>query len=412
MIGRRRGVIGAPRSLGEVVRRAHLGMALMAMALAGALLLLAGLVALRAYQTSNLQLMARSVAYTVEAAVVFRDSGDVQQTLAHMLAHEGVAHAVVRDAQDAVFAQWQSAAPGLHARAGQALARLLALAPAIAPIRYEGSPMGEVELRGDGQGLLNFVLTGLAVLLACMTVIGAVGLLLARRMLRDMVMPLQALAQVARAVRREHVTGLRVPPARLAELRELGDDFNALLGELEQRERLLEEKNTELTRRALHDSLTGLPNRASFEQHLQAAIERARGAVQPMALLFIDCDRFKQVNDTHGHAAGDALLMEVARRLQAPLRPGDVAARLGGDEFAVIMASSASQADAQALAERVLAAMAEPLVLAAGVALQPAVSVGVAVFPQQGGDVESLLHSADAAMYQVKAHRRRRMTDA
>ncbi|MHA7600330.1 diguanylate cyclase domain-containing protein [Alicycliphilus sp. T452] len=410
-MAQRNGAVGRPSSLRGVVRRAHLGMALMAMALAGSLLLLAGLVALRVHLANNLQLMARSVAYTVEAAVVFKDAEEAGQALARMLAREGVARAVVRDAEGAVFAQWQGAEPGLRARTGQALARLALLAPAVAPIRYEGTPMGTVELHGDGQALLNFVLTGLAALLACTAVSGAVGLLLARRMLRDMVTPLQALAQVARAVRRERATGLRVPPARLAELRELGDDFNALLGELEDREALLHQKNAELQQRALHDSLTGLPNRASFEQHLQAAIVRARGAGQAMALLFIDCDRFKQVNDTHGHAAGDALLVEVARRLQAQVRAGDVAARLGGDEFAVIMAPPAAQAEAKALAGRVAAAMREPLVLEGGGVLRPQVSVGVAVFPQQGRDMESLLHSADAAMYEEKACRGRRMTD-
>ena len=115
-MGQGHGAVNAPSSLRGVVRRAHLGMALMAMALAGSLLLLAGLVALRVNLESNLQLMARSVAYTVEAAVVFKDAEDAGQTLAHMLAHEGVARAVVRDAQGAVFAQWQGAAPGLRAR--------------------------------------------------------------------------------------------------------------------------------------------------------------------------------------------------------------------------------------------------------------------------------------------------------
>ena len=398
-------------SLRGVVRRAHLGMALMAMALAGSLLLLAGLVALRVNLESNLQLMARSVAYTVEAAVVFKDTEDAGQTLAHMLANEGVARAVVRDAQGAVFAQWQGAAPGLRARTGQALAQMALLAPAVAPIRHDGAPMGTVELHADGQALLSFVLTGLAALLACTAVSGVVGLLLARRMLRDMVTPLQALAQVAHAVRIDHATGLRVPPARLAELSQLGDDFNALLGELEDREALLQQKNAELRQIALHDSLTGLPNRASFEQHLQAAIAQARATGQSMALLFIDCDRFKQVNDTHGHAAGDALLIEVARRLQSQLRAGDVAVRLGGDEFAVVMAPPAGEVEATALSSRVSVAMLAPLVLKGGGILQPSVSAGSAVFPRQGSDMESLLRSADAAMYEVKARRGRRMTD-
>ena len=394
------GAARGPLSLRDVVHRAHLGMALVAMALAGSLLLLAGLFALRVHIGSNLELTARSVAYTVEAALVFRDAEDAQQTLARMLAGEGVAQAQVRDAQGKVFAQWQRSGSGPRARMGATLARLVGSQQAMAPILFGGVAVGQVELLGDGQGMLNFVLSGVAVS-------GAVGMALSRRMLRDIVTPLQALARVARAVHHERAVGQRVPPARLAELRALGDDFNALLDELERRQSLLEEKNAQLTHSALHDSLTGLPNRAHFEHFLQEALARAHAGGQPMALLFLDNDGFKQVNDTHGHGAGDVLLAEVARRVQAQLRPGDLAARLGGDEFAVVMAPAATGPQAEAMAARLGQAIAAPLRLASGVELHPAASIGVALFPQQGADMEALLRAADAAMYHVKGRRRR-----
>ncbi|WP_187172786.1 diguanylate cyclase domain-containing protein, partial [Enterococcus faecium] len=139
--------------------------------------------------------------------------------------------------------------------------------------------------------------------------------------------------------------GLRVPPARIAEMDALGDDFNALLEELERREALLEQRNEELSRQALHDSLTGLPNRAYFEQHLQARLAEARRAGTSVALLFLDNDHFKSVNDRHGHAAGDALLVAVAQRLRAQLRESDLVARLGGDEFAIVMAPAQNTQD-------------------------------------------------------------------
>lgn len=130
-----------------------------------------------------------------------------------------------------------------------------------------------------------------------------------------------------------------------------------------------------------------------------------------MALLFLDNDGFKQVNDTYGHAAGDVLLAEVARRVQAQLRPGDLAARLGGDEFAVVMAPVATLPDAEAMAARLGQAIAAPLRLASGGELHPAASIGVALFPQQGSDMEALLRAADVAMYHVKGRRRRAGTD-
>lgn len=164
------GAAPGPLSLRGVVHRAHLGMALVAMALAGSLLLLAGLFALRAHIGSNLELTARSVAYTVEAALVFRDAEDAQQTLARMLASEGVAQAQVRDAQGKVFAQWQRSAAGPRARLGATLARLVGSQQAVAPILFGGVAVGQVALHGDGQGMLNFLLSGVAVLLLCTAV--------------------------------------------------------------------------------------------------------------------------------------------------------------------------------------------------------------------------------------------------
>ncbi len=398
----------AQRSLRDVMYRAHLGMALLAMSLVGTLLLLAGLFALRAYSINNLELTARTVAYTVEAALVFGDAEDAQQTLSRMLAREGVAQARVRDAQSRVFAQWQQQVPDAQAQLARALAQTLGGDWREAPISVGGMTVGLVELQGDGRRMLSFLLLGLAVLLGCALLSGLLGWVLSRRMLRDIVTPLQRLAAVAREVRQHRAVGLRVPPVRLAELQSLGDDFNALLQELEGRQALLEEKNAELSHSAGHDSLTDLPNRAHFETFLRSSIDAARAREQSLALLFMDCDGFKQVNDLHGHAVGDALLVELAKRLQAQLRPGDLAARLGGDEFAIVMAAPADALQAQAVTERLQQALLAPLHLPSGVVLQLMVSVGVAVFPQQGQEMTELLRAADMAMYHVKGRRRRR----
>lgn len=186
----------------------------------------------------------------------------------------------------------------------------------------------------------------------------------------------------------------------------LGDDFNALPDELERRATLLEEKNATLTHQATHDGLAGLPNRACFEQRLQDALRAAQRERALVALLFLDSDRFKQVNDTHGHAAGDAMLAAVARRISLQLRAGDLAARLGGDEFAIVVASLRDPQDALRLAHRAIAAMDEPVPLPDGTCLRPSVSIGIALYPEHGGDMASLLRAADAAMYHVKARRR------
>ena len=397
---------GGQTSLRDVVHRAHLGMALVAVALAGMLLLVVGVAALRVYLGHNLQLMARSLAYTVEAAVVFGDRAETQEVLERIVRDEGVADARVILTGGAVFAQWNQGRERMDFRLGEALARAVGLAPAAEPIRHDGQLVGSVALRSDGQGLLRFLVAGMAALALCTTVSGIVGIVLSRRMLGDIVTPLQHLARVARAVHRDRALGERVPPARIAELRELGDDFNALLDELEARQAHLQQQNSVLKHQAHHDGLTGLSNRAHFEQRLQSALAEAGAEEAQLAVLFLDNDHFKQVNDTHGHAAGDALLVAVAQRMRAQVRDSDLVARLGGDEFAVLLPSVRGAQDAARIAEKILQAMQAAVPLPEGRSLQPSVSIGIALYPEHGRTMDALMEAADTAMYQAKTHRR------
>ena len=151
---------------------------------------------------------------------------------------------------------------------------------------------------------------------------------------------------------------------------------------------------------ALHDTLTGLPNRALFQSRAAAACASATRS-DPTALVLIDLDRFKHVNDTLGHHAGDALLQVVAQRLQAAVRTDDAVARLGGDEFGLVLPSVGDEASALALLEQLTARLAEELQLE-GMTLSIEASIGIALAPQHGTDVETLLKRADAAMYRGK----------
>ena len=152
---------------------------------------------------------------------------------------------------------------------------------------------------------------------------------------------------------------------------------------------------------ALHDALTGLPNRVLFGQRLDHAVLRARRSGRLVSLLFADLDRFKQVNDVHGHQKGDELLRAVAERLTALLRPGDTLARLSGDEFVVLCEDLGDQSQAESLATRIESALAEPFLLS-GKEVRVTASVGIA-FAGTGEDVPGLLlRDADEAMYQAK----------
>lgn len=171
----------------------------------------------------------------------------------------------------------------------------------------------------------------------------------------------------------------------------------------------LQSANAELRRRAFLDPLTDLPNRLLFEDRLQHALSRSGREEQRagppnrmdrVAVLCIDLDGFKPVNDSFGHAAGDEVLRQVARRLAATARERDTVARIGGDEFVLLMEDVPSMADCAALALRLLAALAEPIVVQ-GQPLQISGSVGIAVFPDHG-EAHKLMVQADAAMYSAK----------
>ncbi|WP_349367993.1 EAL domain-containing protein [Salinarimonas sp.] len=158
-------------------------------------------------------------------------------------------------------------------------------------------------------------------------------------------------------------------------------------------------------RMARHDSLTDLANRACFRERLDDALARARDTGESVALLCLDLDRFKTVNDTLGHPVGDALLRAVAGRLAGQIRGGDLIARLGGDEFAVLQIGAAQPEAARSLAQRLVDALSTP-VSVAGRDLSVGLSVGVALSPQDGVDADALFKNADLALYRAKGEGR------
>jgi len=155
-----------------------------------------------------------------------------------------------------------------------------------------------------------------------------------------------------------------------------------------------------LERSALHDPLTGLPNRTLFQDRLGQALRQSHRNATALALLLMDVDRFKEINDTFGHEYGDALLRQLGERLQERVRESDTIARLGGDEFAVLL-PNCDESGAVATAERLLSAFDEPFTLE-GQPIAATASVGIAVFPTHGLDVQTLMRRADIAMYIAK----------
>lgn len=193
----------------------------------------------------------------------------------------------------------------------------------------------------------------------------------------------------------------------------LQQQANALESELRRRdecERVLDSQNVriaalkaaqaELESLAGQDSLTGLPNRRIFTDRLAHAVERAARTGNPLALIYVDLDEFKELNDRHGHAAGDELLKQVGTRLRLCLRAADTACRWGGDEFAVIMEDT-DEAQAATLMQRIVNALGEAFFLG-DASIDVSASVGISSYPDDASDAAALVRNADAAMYRAK----------
>ncbi|MEA2360980.1 MAG: hypothetical protein QOD71_125 [Thermoleophilaceae bacterium] len=236
--------------------------------------------------------------------------------------------------------------------------------------------------------LLGLSAVAVAVLLAA---------LLAGRLSKSLVRPLEQLARAARSLAAGNLDH-RVAIDSTSELNEVGGTFNAMA-------EALERQREELERQAFTDSLTGLANRALFEDRARHALQRLAGGGQRVAVLVLDVDGFKLVNDGLGHSSGDALLRHAAERMTGVLRPSDTLARLGSDEFAVLLENVRGLDDALGTAERMREAFRDPFILK-GTEVVVSASVGIAMSTDSTRDEAELLRRADMAMYRVKQHGR------
>lgn len=390
------------RRLRSVLRRGHLSVALVAVVLASLSLTLLGILALKVYADHNLHLIARAINYTVEAAVVFDDKTAASEALAMIASTEAVAEAKIYNVEGELLAYWRRPESGFLSRVEMLLANGLLEQPISVPIEHQGKQVGAVIVSGHGANVLRFLLSGLFGVIVCTALSAWSALYLSRRLLNGITGPLHKLAEVAHAARSERAFNRRVPSAQIAEMDSLGNDFNALLDELESWQSHLKIENQALAHKASHDSLTNLPNRAYFAARLARTLRSTNPANDKVAVLFLDSDRFKNINDTYGHAAGDAVLVAVATRVRAQLRENDVVARFGGDEFAILLAPLYHVEDAQRIADKIIASMQEPVELPGHISIVTSLSIGIAVYPEHGATPDLLLCAADAAMYQAK----------
>lgn len=370
----------------------------------------------RQRQGDAAELAAIQLGNNIAAMLVFNDPTEAERELALLADRRELSGIALYDAKGKLFASvkdltvlaWSQptleTAPELTPqRTYNGLAIELTI-----PIQVKGQLEGVLYVKETLHKLLGWFLRGLVIMSALMMLIYLAAARLLVRIQRQALQPLVELSALAERIAAERNFSLRAPLVDNNEIGSLTLRFNELLkraeiwqSELNSQLQQQAERGDELEILALTDSLTQLPNRLYFGQLLQNMVSNSANSQQMSALMFIDLDNFKFVNDNYGHDAGDEVLIEISRRIQSCIRSDDTLCRLGGDEFALLLPKKITPQLIEQICLRLLQKVREPLWVKSA-QMPVSLSIGVAFCPDHSADTATLLQQADEAMYRTK----------
>ncbi len=373
-----------------------------------------GFVSGRTAMLEDLHAQASMIAANSTAAVVFNDPRAATEILSALRASPAVKQAALfneerqyfagyrRDSGDADIVSFSPENAKDHAFSAAYL-------DLYQKVIHDNRWVGTLYLRADLAPLYQRLLWYGMTILVMAALALAVGFALISKLQRTITMPITRLADLSRQISDKRDYSIRTPVESADEIGSLAKSFNDMLAQIQVRDvelkyELAERKRAEerLDHLANYDTVTGLPNRYYFNERLSMALARANKSGEMAALMFLDLDNFKVVNDTLGHHVGDELLQYVAHRLQAALRPNDAICRVGGDEFAVILENITDASQALIVGEKCTQAL-SGMIGFSGHDVYVSVSIGVSLYPQDTTDMHDLLKNADTAMYHAKA---------
>jgi diguanylate cyclase (GGDEF)-like protein len=387
--------------------------------------------------SNNLSTMAEIIAANSSAALLFGDTLAARETLGFLQAQKHIQAAAIYGMEGKLFASYRKNGitidlPNTDIQSENTLfwGDYVEL---FTHINYQGEQIGVVYLRSNMKAVHDRLIWFLGIVAIVLLVSLLITFILSTRLQRIITDPLLRLSATARQIRTEKNYSLRVIGEGRDELGNLITDFNAMLDEIQSRDTelsehhtLLEERVAQRTREleianaklatsrdhaesvakrmeyhAHHDALTGLPNRILLNDRITTELAHARRNQGMVALLFLDLDRFKIINDSLGHAVGDQLLRVIARRLGNCVREEDTVARLGGDEFMVVLPNISGSSDAGRISRKIIDCLVDPI-SCNGHELHITTSVGISIYPYDGTDSETLIKHADISMYRAK----------
>ena len=346
----------------------------------------------------------------IEAALVFDDKQAISTALTSLSADPSIKQLFVLNEQGQISGYYHKnmgAVPTdlqqrLENMREEAKEHVFELSPEVErPVSKDSISLGTILIEQDERIITDkiAVSSGISAILLLLAL--WFSYLLANRFQRIITEPVSAMITTMEKVSQTKDYTMRVGTSGIDEMDKLAERFNEMLSEIERRDGNLLDRQKQLYHLANYDSLTKLPNRALFNDRLEQALHRASRTGEQLAVLFIDLDDFKDINDTHGHRIGDQLLQETAARLAAGTRVDDTLARLGGDEFIVFIQDIKTADNALHVADKHLKKLYQHYQID-GKRLFVSASIGVAIYPEHGEQVEVLMKNADLAMYLAK----------
>ena len=387
--------------------------------------------------SDNLDTMADIIAANSSAALLFSDPVAAQETLGFLVSQQHIQLAAIYDMNGNKFASYTKPGLKLELPASDLHSEYILFrgdyVELFTHIVFAGEQIGVVYLQSDMEVIDDRLIWFLGIVAIVFTVSLLVTFVLSAQLQRFITDPLLRLSAIARQISTEKNYAVRVIGEGRDELGNLITDFNTMLDEIQSRDNELREHRLKLEERvaqrtreleianeqlelskeqaesvasrmefhAHHDALTGLPNRILLNDRITSELTHARRQQTNAALLFLDLDRFKIINDSLGHAVGDQLLRVISRRLNNCVREEDTVARLGGDEFMVLLPRISGSTDAGRIARKITACLEDPI-SCNGHELLITTSIGISIYPYDGADAETLIKHADISMYRAK----------